>query len=372
MIEGAVDRPISHTALFWTLQACGWSLLAIVTMASELVKEPPKAAVFDAIIFTVTGFLLTSVYRFPYRRCRRMEASLPVIALWIAALGLIGVPLWYEPQVLLTRFASVTHPSWVVSVPSYGDIPLDCWLWWSAVLYGWSFLYFGVNDWMSLQSERRRAAAAEVSAQGARLRALQSQLQPHFLFNTLNSISSLILDGRATTAVSMIGQLGELLRLSLQTSDTPQIPLEKEIYLLNCYLDIEKTRFGERLQYRFDISREASTALIPTLLLQPLVENAVRHGILPLSRGGEIAVTAHVDRGFLKVRIEDDGQGLNNGVSSSPNGPSKSSGVGLANAAKRLEELFGTHAVLAVGSGAAGGVAIDLELPFMPAGAECS
>jgi two-component system, LytTR family, sensor kinase len=368
----ALGRPISHNALFWTLQAGGWSLLAIVAMANELAKEPPKAAAFDVIIFTVTGFLLTSLYRFPYRRCRRLETSLPVIALWIAALGVIGVPLWYEPQALLTRFASMTHPSWVVSVPSYTDIPLDCWLLWGAVLYGWSFLYFGVNDWMSLQTERRRAAAAEVSAQGARLRALQSQLQPHFLFNTLNSISSLILDGRSTTAVSMIGQLGELLRLSLQTSDTPQIPLEKEIYFLNCYLDIEKTRFGERLQYRFDISPEASTALVPTLLLQPLVENAVRHGILPLSKGGSIAVTAHVDQGFLKLRIEDDGQGLNNAASNPLTGPSKSCGVGLANAAKRLEELFGTHAVLAVGSGAAGGVAIDLELPFIPAPGERS
>jgi two-component system, LytTR family, sensor kinase len=355
----AFGQPMSHDALFWALQTGGWVVLGIVVLGFELVKEAPSAALFDVIIFVVTGFLLTSLYRYPFRRWRRFETRLPVIAGWIAVLGVIGVPLWFEPQLLLTRLASTTHPLWVAQVPTSAKIPLDCWLQWGAILYGWSFLYFGINAWMSLQTERRRAAAAEVSAQGARLRALQSQLQPHFLFNTLNSISSLVLDGRSATAVSMIGQLGELLRLSLQTSETPQIPLEREIFFLECYLEIEKTRFGERLQYRFDIAPEASTALVPTLLLQPLVENAVRHGILPLAKGGSIAVTARVDQGLLKLRIEDDGRGFNAG-------PTNSSGIGLANAAKRLEELFGNHAVLAVGSGPAGGVSIDLELPFTP------
>jgi two-component system, LytTR family, sensor kinase len=353
------EPALSHNMLFWTLQAGGWFAVGMVVLGFELTKEAPAVALFDVVVFVATGFLLTSLYRYPYRRWRRLETPLPVIAAWILVLGVIGVPLWFEPQMALTRLASTAHPSWVAEVPS-AKISVECWLQWGAILYGWSFLYFGLNDWMSLQSERRRAAAAEVSAQGARLRALQSQLQPHFLFNTLNSISSLILDGRSTTAVSMIGQLGELLRLSLQTSETPRIPLEKEIFLLSCYLEIEKTRFGERLQYRFDIAPEASAALVPTLLLQPLVENAVRHGILPVAGGGSIAVSARVENGLLKLRIEDDGQGLSGEPSNSP-------GFGLGNVAKRLEALFGNHAVLVVGRGTAGGVAIDLELPFMTA-----
>jgi len=368
----ALVQPMSHGALFWLLQTCGWGLFAIVVLVFALAKEPPQVAVFDVIILTATGFILTSLYRYPYQRWRRSETPLPVIALGIAVLGVVGVPLWFEPQTLLTRLASEAHPSWVVWIPSYAEIPIDCWLQWGAILYGWSFLYFGINDWISLQSERRRATAAEVSAQGAKLQALQSQLQPHFLFNTLNSISSLILDGRSNTAVSMIGQLGELLRLSLQTSETPQIPLEKEIFLLTCYLQIEKTRFGDRLQYRFDIDPKASRALVPTLLLQPLVENAVRHGILPLARGGSILVTARAAQDRLRLRIEDDGQGLNGGRSTSPAGPSRSCGIGLANAAKRLDELFGNRAVLVVGSSSEGGVAIDLEMPFMPARLDAS
>jgi Histidine kinase len=309
------------------------------------------------MLFVSTGFLLTSLYRYAYRRLRRRETPLPVIAVWIASFATLGVPLWYEPQTLLTRLAAADHPAWVSQMPTY-TVPLDCWLLWGTVLYSWSFLYFGVNYWISLQAERRRAAAAEVSAQAARLRALQSQLQPHFLFNTLNSISALILDGRSSNAVSMIAQLGELLRLSLQTSDTPQIPLEKELYLARCYLAIEKTRFAERLQFRFDVAPEAGAALVPTLLLQPLVENAVHHGIMPLARGGTISIIARIEGKSLKLRIEDDGRGLD--VS-----PARPSGIGLANCAKRLDELFADRAQLKFSPGAAGGAAVDISLPLL-------
>jgi hypothetical protein len=259
-------------------------MFGLIVLGFTLVMEPLKPAIFDSCMLVVSGFVLTSLYRYLYRRWRRLETPLPVIALGIGVLGVIGVPLWYEPQILLTRLASASHPSWVAMVPNYEAIPAHAWLQWGTVLFGWSFLYFGINDWISLQSERRRAATAELSAQAARLRALQSQLQPHFLFNTLNSVSSLILDNRPATAVSMIAKLGDLLRLSLQTSDTPQIPLEEEIAFLHHYLEIEKMRFSDRLQYRFDIAPEARRALVPTLLLQPLVENAVRHGILPSPR----------------------------------------------------------------------------------------
>jgi two-component system LytT family sensor kinase len=285
-------RPLSQSALFWLLQTGGWIAVGVVVFGFELAKETRTQAVFDVILFVITGFLLTSLYRYPYRRWRRLETSLPVLAVWIAICATVGVPLWFELQAFLTRVAMIGHPDWVNELPTY-QIPLDCWLWWGTTLYSWSFLYFGISYWISLQAERRRAAAAEVSAQAARLRALQSQLQPHFLFNTLNSISGLILDGRWSIAVSMIGQLGELLRLSLQTSDTPQIPLEKVLYLVRCYLAIEKTRLGDRLQYRFDIPPGAASAMVPTLLLQPLVENAVHHGVMPLAGRGTISIAAH-------------------------------------------------------------------------------
>jgi two-component system LytT family sensor kinase len=350
-------RPLSHNALFWLLQTGGWIAVGVVVFGFELAKETRTQAVFDVILFVITGFLLTSLYRYPYRRWRRLETSLPALAVWIAICATVGVPLWFEPQAFLTRVAMIDHSNWVNELPTY-RIPLDGWLWWGTTLYSWSFLYFGISYWISLQAERRRAAAAEVSAQAARLRALQSQLQPHFLFNTLNSISGLILDGRSSIAVSMIGQLGELLRLSLQTSDTPQIPLEKELYLVRCYLAIEKTRFGDRLQYRFDIPPGAAGAMVPTLLLQPLVENAVHHGIMPLACGGTISIAARIDGESLQLRVEDDGRGA--GVS-----PARPAGIGLANSVKRLDELFGERAKLEFGPGSSGGVAVDITLPLV-------
>jgi signal transduction histidine kinase len=350
-------RPLSQGALFWLLQTGGWIAVGVVVFGFELAKETRTQAAFDVILFVITGFLLTSLYRYPYRRWRRLETSLPALAVWIAICATVGVPLWFEPQAFLTRIAMISHPDWVNELPTY-QIPLDCWLWWGTTLYSWSFLYFGISYWISLQAERRRAAAAEISAQAARLRALQSQLQPHFLFNTLNSISGLILDGRSSIAVSMIGQLGELLRLSLQTSDTPQIPLEKELYLVRCYLAIEKTRFGDRLQYRFDIPPGAASAMVPTLLLQPLVENAVHHGIMPLAGGGTISIVARIDGESLRLRVEDDGRGA--GVS-----PARPSGIGLANSIKRLDELFGERAKLEFGPGSGGGVAVDITLPLV-------
>jgi signal transduction histidine kinase len=353
-------RPLSRDALFWVLQAGGWIALGIVILGFEFAKETRTQATFDVILFVITGFLLTSLYRYPYRRWRRLETPLPALAVWIAICTTLGVPLWFEPQALLTRIAAIHHPDWVSELPTY-EIPLDCWLWWGSTLFSWSFLYFGINYWISLQAERQRAAAAEVSAQAARLRALQSQLQPHFLFNTLNSISALVLDGRSDTAVSMIAQLGELLRLSLQTSDTPQISLEKELYLARCYLAIEKTRFADRLQYRFDIEPGAAGALVPTLLLQPLVENAVHHGIMPLARGGNILIVARIDGASLRLRVEDDGRGAGTGTSPT----AKPSGIGLANSVKRLDELFGERATLEFGPGPTGGVAVDITLPLV-------
>jgi LytS/YehU family sensor histidine kinase len=210
---------------------------------------------------------------------------------------------------------------------------------------------------MSLQVERRRAAAAEALVQEARLHALQSQLQPHFLFNTLNSIASLVLDGRSDAAVTMISRVADLLRLCLQTSETPQITLRKELAFLGYYLDIESMRFGDRLQCRFDAPADTLDLMVPTLLLQPLVENAVRHGILPSAKGGSIVISARAQGQMLTLRIEDDGPGLGSTAA-------MSSGIGLANTAARLQELYGSGARMIVGQSSMGGVGIAIHIPL--------
>jgi len=306
----------------------------------------------------VTGYALTLLYRHLFRRWRRRHTPPLQLAALVAALTIAAIPLWYESQVVISRIAYSVRPSLVSSVPSYGVIPLKIWLNWGFVLLGWSLLYFSINGWCRLARERRRAEAAEGLAQSARLQVLQSQLQPHFLFNTLNSISALVVDGRLDAAISMISRLSDFRRISLQTSDTPQIPVAREMVFVRHYLDIQKIRFGDRLKFRLDVAPEALSALVPTLLLQPLVENAVQHGVLPHKEGGSVTITVHTDARTLKLRIEDDGPGF--GTSTTPQ-----FGVGLSNTARRLDELYGEQAKLVVGRGAVSGVVVNIELPLI-------
>jgi LytS/YehU family sensor histidine kinase len=269
----------------------------------------------------------------------------------------VGTVLMWEPQVLVAHLVATPHPGWLGMMPSYTSIPADALFTWYVTLFGWSLLYFGINDGISLQTERRRAAAAEAFAHEARLRTLQAQLQPHFLFNTLNSISALIFDDRSQDAARMIAGLGTLLRTSLQIADSPQIPLERELEFVREYLEIEKMRHGERLSYRFDVAPAAKNALVPTLLLLPLVENALRHGILPNRSGGLVVVRAQVAGARLALQIADDGAGWKANTPESP-------GIGLANTARRLEELYGDRAQLTIDRGKTRGVTIDIALPL--------
>ena len=351
---------ISNNLLFWLLQSVGWLAYGLMGLGYALAGESALQASFDVVILVVTGYALTLVYRYLLRRWRRRRTPPLPLARRVLALTIAAIPFWYEAQVLISRIAFAVRPALVKSVPSYGVIPLKVWVTYGFALSGWSILYLSINGWISLERERRRAAVAEGLVQSARLQALQSQLQPHFLFNTLNSISALIVDRRLDAATSMISRLSDFLRISLQTSDTPQIPVASELVFIRHYLDIQKIRFGDRLTFRLDVEPAALPALVPTLLLQPLVENAVQHGILPHREGGSVGITIRTDARTLKLRIEDDGAGF----SGSPMPPF---GVGLSNTARRLDELYGDHASLSIGRGAASGVVVSIELPLVAA-----
>src|SRR5262249_18784247 len=148
------------------------------------------------------------------------------------------------------------------------------------VLLAWCLLYSAITNWMQLEDQRERAIRAEGMAQAARLQALQSQLEPHFLFNTLNAISTLVVDGRTADAARMITRLSDFLRLTLETTDTPEISLAEELEFARRYLDIEQVRFGSRLRVIIDAQPDAMGGMVPALVLQPLIENAVKHGVL--------------------------------------------------------------------------------------------
>jgi len=351
-------RQLSHELLFWSLQIAGWLAFGLMMFGYALARESPLQAIFDVLILITTGFALTSLFRLFYGHWRRRGVAPIRLSLYVLMLSAVGAPIWFEPQVLLTWIAASLRPSLVRWVPSFTFIPLDTWLFEAFVLLTWSLLYFGVNGWISLQLERRRATRAEALAQSARLQALQSQLEPHFLFNTLNGISSLVVEGRTEAATTMIALLSEFLRLALQTVDTPQITVTEEMSFVRHYLDIQKIRFGERLKFSIDVAAETCEALVPTLLLQPLVENALRHGILARADGGSVSIVVSAHDGMLRLRVEDDGLGLRRSNTAT------SSGLGLSNTATRLSELYGHRATFTVGKGSHGGVAVDIGIPL--------
>jgi two-component system LytT family sensor kinase len=213
----------------------------------------------------------------------------------------------------------------------------------------------------SLRFHARREQAIELQAQlaEAHLDALRRQLDPHFLFNTLNAISSLVeRDPRGVRR--MIARLSELLRYSLEGADDPEIPLRQELDLLGRYLDIMQVRFQGRLEVEQRIEDAALDALVPALVLQPLVENAIRHGIEKLEGGGRIAIEAAVDGGSLVLRVRDNGPGAAPSAGRPHDGRT---GVGLSNTVDRLQRLYGKDQRFTLMPLAEGGTIAEVRLP---------
>jgi two-component system LytT family sensor kinase len=204
-----------------------------------------------------------------------------------------------------------------------------------------------------LRAEELRASRLEAQLAQAQLSALKMQLHPHFLFNTLHSISALLHED-VEAADRMVARLGDFLRLTLENSDSHEVTLEQELQFLRCYLDIELTRFQDRLRVEFEIAPGTLDALTPNLILQPLVENAIRHGIAHRIEPGRVEIRSqrHGDR--LRIEVRDDGPGF---ASNTP-------GIGLTNTRARLERLYGSGYVLQLSNGTQNGAIVTLEIPF--------
>lgn len=203
--------------------------------------------------------------------------------------------------------------------------------------------------------ESRDREQLEVQLAQAQVQSLKLQLHPHFLFNALNTITALI--GQDPHAAErMVSGLSDLLRLSLRHASEQEVPLERELEILQHYLEIQQIRFADRLTVRYDIEDAARQALVPNLLLQPLVENAIRHGIAPRAAPGSVVISAQLDGGVLRLTVEDDGVG--------PGPSSGGEGIGLSNTRARLERLYGDRQRLELRGGADGGFIVRIDIPF--------
>jgi two-component system sensor histidine kinase AlgZ len=318
---------------FWPLQLLGWLGYGIATAISYLpFRHMRDQVVFRAVFFTCSFLASFAVHQMCRKLWRRKISLIPALALCVMASYIFGV-LCTAPAIWAERRIG----------PSQGYFP------WNSVLAGgvgaafiliaWSALYFGFKQYRTVEEQRLALLTAESTARSAQLQALQYQLQPHFLFNTLNAISSLVVSDQPQQAAAMLASLGILLRSSLEAPEIHTLTLSDELVTVEEYLAIERARFGSRLIVSFDIDPQVDVARVPRFLLQPLIENAVRYGIATRSRGGEIALRASLSGEALRIEIE-------NELPDPDSQNTPGSGLGLRNSRERLEQLYGRQSSL--------------------------
>jgi two-component system LytT family sensor kinase len=344
----------NRNLLFWGLHTLGWSTYGLAQYVGSIVYDTKPGYVLVILIAASAGFVLSAPLRWLYRRLwaagpRAIVICSP-IACWITAL------VWRA--IINTAYIRILKPEWAVEHPIQ---PLDIFintLPATVLLLCWSALYYGIKFYERMQFEREAMLKQSALAQEAQLKMLRYQLNPHFLFNTLNAISTLVLDNQNRTANLAVSRLSEFLRYTLDQDPMKKVTLRQELDALNLYLGIEKLRFGDRLRLEFDVDDRAESALVPSLLLQPLVENAMKYAIAPREQGGAVTVIAGIEGRSLRLAVVDDGPGLPPAVANA-NGR----GVGLRNTRERLKVLYGDAHSVAV-TDASPGLCVEMRLPL--------
>jgi LytS/YehU family sensor histidine kinase len=269
--------------------------------------------------------------------------SYGVAILWTATHSALDI---FLVEALLHRPAHITS-FWQI----FGGTLYDAF-----IILSWSVLYVGIRQQRALYAERERSLRAESLAQEARLDALRFQLNPHFLFNALNAISTLVMDGRRDEATQMIARLADLLRATLHRPANEDITLEAELELVQRYLDIERARLADRLRVEIDAGQDVLDAQVPSLIMQPLVENAVKYAVASRPEGGRIQISVRRVGDVLHAAVEDDGPGAPNAVNGN--------GVGLENVRSRLQHRYGARQRFTLARSNLGGLSVLLELPY--------
>jgi hypothetical protein len=334
---------------FWQVQILGWCGYYVFHLLESIHAFWTKRVFLDEETVPVFFMFLASFVLRPF--CRwLLRQSRSWIAFELKAAGaamVTSIPVTCAAGLILQNFY---HVPWHALVA--------VWAWSFFMLLMWCSLYFSIKQWQQSSMEKERLLRAESELREARLLALRYQLNPHFLFNSLNAVSTLVLDGNAPAATRMLAQIGDLLRTSLDSEVTAEVTLAQELAFTEGYLAIEQTRLGERLRIDIAVPLETRDALVPNMLLQPLVENAVHYGVSPLIEGGWIAIKSALDADRLRIVIGNSGQRAEGEQKKNGNG------VGLGNTAERLKTLYGANFQFSLAWPEAGGCEVVLELPL--------
>lgn len=361
------DRPRFAAGVFLVFTAIvAASALQHALVARVLGREIPFGRSLAATALTwylwalLTPAIAVLAWRFPFTRDRwrssllvHLPASAALFGAQMALFGLASRAFGLSPELLRARPRALPPPPPRSAVQD--------------ALVGYAFrgagtyvlIVLGVILYDYVRKDRERVAL-EGQLALAELKALRMQLQPHFLFNTLHAIGVLI-HSDPKAAHLMLTRLAELLRMSLDTASEAELPLETEFLFVEKYLAIQKVRFGDRLTVRYALEPGAMRGLVPTLVMQPLVENALEHGLAPHARLGVIEISAAREGDALTIRVRDNGDGL------AETSPRAKSGVGLANTRGRLRQLYGDRSRLTLSNVAGGGLEALLEMPWREA-----
>jgi Histidine kinase len=359
----------SRAPTFWSVQLTGWLLYMAVNVVSSIpYRHQPDFLAYCAFrgSFFFAVFLASFVmYAICHWLWPKQISMLRVILACLAASYPLGV------LCAVVSFWSEIHLGHVPKPFAWGAV-LAAAPGGSFVLIAWSGLYFGIKHYFALEQKSRQLVASELLAMEAQslaremqLRALRYQLQPHFLFNTLNAISTLVLDDQPRVARQMITHLANLLRSTLESPDRDYVSLADEIAVTEEYLAIEEVRFGSRLKVTLDLDSEAMQTQVPRLLLQPLVENAIRHGIAKRADGGSIVVRATARETTLSVQIINELPDVTD--PSGPNGTKTWGGLGLTNVRERMEQAFGDAGILSTRNTPDGFFETTISFPLVSA-----
>jgi two-component system, LytTR family, sensor kinase len=319
---------------FWILQTIGWSGYALDRYLSSQRFFP------RIFIYLLVACALTFVLRAVYRRIWRGSPSILTVGFIAVGCSILAGFMWLLISQMIFWIFSIDKfevPSWPGFLQETALYTLQHHK--PFLFLSWSALYFGIKYWQDLQNREEQKLRAETSAREAELKMLRYQLNPHFLFNSLNSTSALIRED-PERAERMLNELSEFLRYSLTHSKVADAPLKDELNALRNYLDVEKIRFEEKLDVRFAIAPSAENFRVPSFLIHPLVENAIKHGMQTSPLPLKLEITAKGDDAELVIEVVNTGKlkdGKSNGTSSAfTNG----TGTGLKNVRERLQQTF--------------------------------
>jgi signal transduction histidine kinase len=338
---------------FWNLQAAGWAGAFTLRGLSGIANGQPPSFLVPVLISTITGFSLTLLMAVIYRWLLRQR---PLVTWTVSIL-----------VALTAAMVSAGIDTWVFTTLNPGGdaarlkLLLGAFYLAFTLLGAWSALYYAINFFLTVEEQADQLQRLELQASTAQLAMLRYQLNPHFLFNTLNSISTLVLLKQTDRANAMLSRLSAFLRYTLINEPTAQVTLEQEIETLKLYLEIEKMRFEDRLRTSFVIEPAVAKARLPSLLLQPVVENAIKYAVTPQEEGAEITIAAQPVGENVRIIVSDTGPGLQEGQPAT----TISTGVGLANIRDRLVQAFGERQLMETRSSPDGGFSVLIEIPLV-------